>query len=369
MSQIDDIEFIFYGHEDSVIPCEVVPCIDDEVLRNTYGDFNHDSYYWFGTHVNDYAHETLNLNASKYIKDRFESDDLILNFWQFASESLWKEHGLPYDNFVDIGHGSECLPVSKYVSYESYWLYAFVHGVKTETVLNNTCVEDPHYEAIIPLMLDMDQYDYKEEKKDYYFYVGRIVPLKGIDTVMRLAYEFPDREFIIAGYIQGDEKKFLYFENSEGKQVHWDEFVEFDNVNFVGPVGVEKKKEYYMNAKALLVPTLYGEPFGGVVSEAHACGTPVISTDWGAFAENNPHGFTGIRCRTFDCWRNALDEIEVIEPKNCLEFVTKNYSLEVVAVMHENFLRRCYEYVSGKDEYSKGISYKLDLREKGCQYV
>ena len=102
MSQIDDIEFIFYGHEDSVIPCEVVPCIDDEVLRNTYGDFNHDSYYWFGTHVNDYAHETLNLNASKYIKDRFESDDLILNFWQFASESLWKEHGLQYDNFVDI---------------------------------------------------------------------------------------------------------------------------------------------------------------------------------------------------------------------------------------------------------------------------
>ena len=64
-----------------------------------------------------------------------------------------------------------------------------------------------------------------------------------------------------------------------------------------------------------------------------------------------------------------MDEIEVIEPKNCLEFVTKNYSLEVVAVMYENFLRRCYEYVSGKDEYSKGISHKLDLREKGCQYV
>ena len=106
-----------------------------------------------------------------------------------------------------------------------------------------------------------------------------------------------------------------------------------------------------------------------MVSEAHACGTPVISTDWGAFAENNPHGFTGIRCRTFDGWRNALDEVEKINPKNCRNFVNENYSFEVVGKMHENFLRRCYEYVSGKNEFSKGISHKLDLRKKGCQYV
>jgi len=372
MSGIEDMEFIFYGHKDSEVPCEVVPCFDDATLRNTYGDFSHDSYYWFGAHINDYAHETLNSNAAKHIRKILKPNDLILNFWQFSAVPLWEKYGLPYDNFVDIGHGAECLPVSKYASYESYALYNFIHGVKTKTILSNTCVQNPDRDAVIPLMTDMDHFEFQEKKEDYYFYVGRLVALKGIDTVMRLAYEFPERKFIIAGYIQGTERQHLWCdikENGQIKKLQWDEIVELPNVEFIGTVGVEEKKGYYMNAKALLVPTLYSEPFGGVVSEAHACGTPVISTDWGAFSENNVHGLTGIRCRTYDCWRKALDEVEKIDPKNCRKYVEDNYSLEVVSVMYENFLRRCYEYVSGKTQHSEGITYKQNLRKQGCQYL
>jgi glycosyltransferase involved in cell wall biosynthesis len=67
---------------------------------------------------------------------------------------------------------------------------------------------------------------------------------------------------------------------------------------YLGPVGLERA-ELYQNAKAVFVPTTYVEPYGTVNVEAQMCGTPVITTDWGAFTETVIDGVTGYRCRTF----------------------------------------------------------------------
>lgn len=369
MSEYSDIEFIFYGHEDSVIKCELVPCTSNKVLKTTFGLVN-DDFYWKGTHTHDYAHHTLNRNAAQKIHERLEPDDLILNFWQVSAVMLWQKYGLPYDQFVDIGHGSEIFPVSKYVSYESHWLQGFIHGrMVGEKKITNTDVMHQHTGAVIPLPCDVTHFTFTEEKDDYYFFVGRLIPLKGIMTIMNLAYDFPDRKFIIAGYGEKSEQHFLIIERGNDV-ITWDDFIEWDNVEFVGTVDRYEKDKYLSKAKALLVPTRYGEPFGGVVSEAHSCGTPVISTDWGAFVENNPHKQTGIRCRTLDCWRKALDEVEIIEPEKCRQYVIENYGLEVVAYMYDNFLRRCGDFIKGKGEYDYDISYKLDIRNnKTCRYL
>ena len=70
------------------------------------------------------------------------------------------------------------------------------------------------------------------------------------------------------------------------------------------------------------------------------CGTPTITTDWGAFAENNIEGVTGYRCRTFGDYVRAVRCIEVgaISSKDCREQGMK-FSLESVAPKYEKYFQ------------------------------
>jgi glycosyltransferase involved in cell wall biosynthesis len=93
-------------------------------------------------------------------------------------------------------------------------------------------------------------------------------------------------------------------------------------------------------AKAVFVPTLYIEPFGGVNVEAMFCGTPAITTDFGGFTETVQHGKTGYRCHTMDDFVWAAKNVDRLDPYYIRDYAVNNYSMDRVSLMYDEYFSK-----------------------------
>lgn len=181
------------------------------------------------------------------------------------------------------------------------------------------CRREPSTEdAVIPHYLDPADWPFEAQPFDYLLFVGRLGASKGEHLLGEISAR-TGQKIIVAG---SGSKHLLS-----------------PSVHYVGAVGHAKRVALFSKARALICPTMYFEPFGLVAIEALACGTPVISTDWGAFTETVTPD-VGFRCRLMDDFVAAVNGIDSIARAACRKRFDDHYSLSAVWPRYEAYFRR-----------------------------
>lgn len=308
----------FYGVEGSEVECDkFIQVSTQEILKKTYGDYDRSTNF-FQQHPTDLAHQHFNMNAIKEILNNRQDRDILL-----CPMGIYQKPIADAVNLVTIEPGIGYSGVfSPYRVFESY---AWMHYIYGMLQTDNGC----WYDAVIPNYFDLEDFPFKAEKQDYLIYFGRIISRKGVQVASDVAKATGNQLYVVGqGALDNSEENL-----NLGSEKH---------IIYKSAVGPEERAELLGNAKAVLMPTYYLEPFGGVNVEAQLCGTPVITTDWGAFPETVLHGKTGYRCRTFEefCW--AVNNISNINPIDCRNWAEKNYSMERIGKMYEEYFQRIY---------------------------
>jgi glycosyltransferase involved in cell wall biosynthesis len=139
-------------------------------------------------------------------------------------------------------------------------------------------------DGVVPNPINIDDWPLEVEKDDYLLWVGRFVAEKGPQRAIRVA-KAVGRRLVLAGVVQPRQERFFASEI----QPHLDG----EQIVYIGEVGGARKQRLFADAYAFLMPIRWPEPFGMVMVEAMAAGTPVLAFPEGAAPEVVEHGVSG----------------------------------------------------------------------------
>jgi glycosyltransferase involved in cell wall biosynthesis len=167
-----------------------------------------------------------------------------------------------------------------------------------------------NWQATVYHGIPADMYRFRGEPGRYLAFLGRISPEKGVDRAIEIAkrVQIPLK---IAAKVDPVDKK--YFKR-EIEPLLGDPLVEH-----LGEIGDREKNEFLGNAYALLLPIDWPEPFGLVIIEAMACGTPVIAYRGGAVAEVMEEGHTGFIVEALEDAVKAVRRVPELSRRRCRE--------------------------------------------------
>jgi glycosyltransferase involved in cell wall biosynthesis len=181
--------------------------------------------------------------------------------------------------------------------------------------------------------IEVDQWPYTTAKDDYLLAFGRVCEAKGFHHSIAAAKRL-GRRLIMAGVLQ--EPYRAYFEEMVAPHIDGDQIV------YEGEVGDERKRELFAGANAFLFPITWPEPFGLVMIEAMACGTPVVAMRQGSVPEVVDDGTTGfvVDPDDLDAFVTAVGRVGEIDPAVCRRTVEERYTVERMVADYEAIYRR-----------------------------
>ncbi|MBI2056186.1 MAG: glycosyltransferase family 4 protein [Candidatus Sungbacteria bacterium] len=167
--------------------------------------------------------------------------------------------------------------------------------------------------------IDFSHFIFNPKGGGHFIWIARVNKHKGIENAIT-AVERMDARLLLAGRIDPTQQE--YFDREIKPHLS-------DKIRYVGECTEEELSGFYGNAKALLYPIEWDEPFGLVVAEAMACGTPVIAYNRGAMPELIEDGKTGFVVESdIENIISAMGRIDTIDRKTVREIAEQKFSKE-----------------------------------------
>ncbi|MFD2612382.1 glycosyltransferase family 4 protein [Paenibacillus gansuensis] len=186
----------------------------------------------------------------------------------------------------------------------------------------------------------LSDYKFSRKKKDYLLFVGRVSRMKGVHLAIEVAKK-TGKKLLIAGTLNDNANYIEYFNTEIKPQLN-------DQIRYVGPVGGDKKQELLSNASCVLFPSTWDEPFGLVLIEALACGTPVLGFKYAGAVPEVLGGLPQLLCKDADeMAEKVLSRKNFPTARECRRYVRHHYSDKIMA---DNFLK-LYKRIIRKKEY------------------
>jgi glycosyltransferase involved in cell wall biosynthesis len=190
-------------------------------------------------------------------------------------------------------------------------------------------------------------FTFQERKDDYVLFVGRMTPEKGAHLAIEAA-RGAGRRILLAGKLQEPHEQ-AYFESEVQPRLG-------DDAEFIGEADTDAKQELYGSAHCLVFPICWEEPFGLVMIEAMACGTPVVALRRGSVPEVVLDGATGfVRDDPADL-PAAINQAGDVNPTDCRRRVEENFDVSIMAAGYER-------------SYAEALRHKVTMTDRASPPV
>jgi glycosyltransferase involved in cell wall biosynthesis len=190
---------------------------------------------------------------------------------------------------------------------------------------------DVRYAGVVPNGIDLAAHPLRTDKDEHVVFVGRCTPDKG-----------PERAIEVAR--RADRPLVMVLKRAEpSERTHWEEVVEpalTGSETILEDVPHDELLSLVAGAQAMIFPITWAEPFGLVIAEAMACGTPVITRPLGAAQEIVADGETGFLCDTIDDMCEAMKRVSDLDPETCRKRIAERFSADAMVDGYEAIYRR-----------------------------
>lgn len=300
---------ILYGSEINDAPCdEHVVCVTTAQRKHHLGD----THKVFAPFESDFAlWGMMNGKMIDEIARRKQPQDFICSIGGGTQRPVGGAHLDLMTVEYMVGYAGV---FADYCVFCSHSWRQFVYGTKQ--------MQEPRfYHETIPLYYDPEDYvvTAKKPAKPYLLYCGRMAPRKGLI----IAQETAD--------FSGLPLKMIGPGNPGPLPAHCE---------FLGEVSVDQRNQLMADAQAVMVPTMYNEPFASTCIEAQLCGTPVITTNWGSFPELVQQGVNGYRANTLRDFVNAAHKAKDLDGVAIRARALEKYSIHTIKHQYQEYFSR-----------------------------